>query len=192
MWGLMDRRPSRRPGLDACLYVEAASPHGPRIRIGAGNCVRPMVALNATVMGAIALLEVEAEPRHYWMSTLSAKTSFRKLVFNAMGRWMIEREYEELKSELGLSHYEGRNWRGFHHHATLCIAAYGFLMLERLRTKKNSARLHAPAIPQGFRPRGSLSDATPQSALHRIPAIRSRKDHRPKSPPVSVLRQNSA
>ena len=69
----------------------------------------------------------EAEPRHYWLSTLSEKTSFRKLVFNAMGRWMIERDYEELKSELGLSHYEGRNWRGFHHHATLCIAAYGFL-----------------------------------------------------------------
>lgn len=49
---------------------------------------------------------------------------------------MIERDYQELKSELGLSHYEGRNWRGFHHHATLCIAAYGFLMLERLRGKK--------------------------------------------------------
>ena len=98
----------------------------------------------------------EAEPRHYWLSTLSEKTSFRTLVFNAMGRWMIERDYEELKSELGLSHYEGRNWRGFHHHATLCIAAYGFLMLERLRGKKNSAQLQAPAIPQGFRPRGSL------------------------------------
>ena len=89
----------------------------------------------------------EAEPRHYWLSTLSEKTSFRKLVFNAMGRWMIERDYEELKSELGLSHYEGRNWRGFHHHATLCIAAYGFLMLEQLRGKKNpldSRRLPYP------------------------------------------------
>ncbi len=51
---------------------------------------------------------------------------------------MIERNYQDIKSELGLSHYEGRNWRGFHHHATLCIAAYGFLMLQRLRGRKPS------------------------------------------------------
>lgn len=101
----------------------------------------------------------EAEPRHYWLSTLSKQTSFKQLVYNAMGRWMIERDYEELKSELGLSHYEGRNWRGFHHHATLCIAAYGFLMLERLRGKKNSARFKAPALPKGFRPRGAAAHA---------------------------------
>jgi SRSO17 transposase len=101
----------------------------------------------------------EAEPRHYWLSTLPKNTSFRQLVGNAMGRWMIERDYEELKSELGLSHYEGRNWRGFHHHATLCIAAYGFLMLERLRGKKNSARFKAPALPKGFLPRGAASHA---------------------------------
>jgi len=134
----------------------------------------------------------EAEPRHYWLSTLPDTSSFRTLVFNAMGRWMIERDYEELKSELGLSHYEGRNWRGFHHHATLCIAAYGFLMLERLRGKKNSARLQAPAIPQGFRPRGSLSDAPPQSVLHRLPALRSRSRHCTHSPSVPVLRQSLA
>jgi SRSO17 transposase len=134
----------------------------------------------------------EAEPRHYWLSTLPDTSSFRTLVFNAMGRWMIERDYEELKSELGLSHYEGRNWRGFHHHATLCIAAYGFLMLERLRGKKNSARLQAPAIPQGFRPRGSLSDASPQSVLHRLSALRSRSRHCTHSPSVPVLRQSLA
>lgn len=103
--------------------------------------------------------QADAEPRHYWLSTLSEKTSFKELVFNAMGRWMIERDYEELKSEFGLSHYEGRNWRGFHHHATLCIAAYGFLMLERLCGKKNSARFTAPALPRGFRPRGTPSHA---------------------------------
>jgi SRSO17 transposase len=134
----------------------------------------------------------EAEPRHYWLSTLSPKTSFRTLVFNAMGRWMIERDYEELKSELGLSHYEGRNWRGFHHHATLCIAAYGFLVLERLLNKKNPARLNVPAIPQSFRPRGSLSHAAPQPTLHRVPAICPRENHRPNSPPLSLLRQCSA
>jgi SRSO17 transposase len=74
----------------------------------------------------------EAEPTHYWLSTLPETLSCKQLVSDAKGRWLIERDYEELKSELGLSHYEGRNWRGFHHHATLCIAAYGFLMLERL------------------------------------------------------------
>ena len=46
-------------------------------------------------------------------------------------RWRIERDYQELKQELGLGHFEGRGWRGFHHHATLCIAAYGFLVSER-------------------------------------------------------------
>jgi hypothetical protein len=46
-------------------------------------------------------------------------------------RWRIERDYQELKQELGFGDYEGRGWRGFHHHATLCIAAYGFLIAER-------------------------------------------------------------
>jgi SRSO17 transposase len=76
------------------------------------------------------------KPVHFWLSTLPEPTSFKELVRHAKGRWRIERDYEELKSELGLHHYEGRGWRGFHHHATLCIAAYGFLMLERLGSKK--------------------------------------------------------
>ena len=53
-------------------------------------------------------------------------------------RWRIERDYSELKQEVGLGHYEGRSWRGFHHHASLCIAAYGFLMRERLRGVKKT------------------------------------------------------
>jgi SRSO17 transposase len=63
------------------------------------------------------------------------------LVKIAKHRWIIERDHEELRQELGLGHYEGRGWRGFHHHATLCIAAYGFLVAER--------------IPSGFKPCGS-------------------------------------
>jgi SRSO17 transposase len=55
------------------------------------------------------------------------------LVRLAKHRWIVERDYQELKQELGLGHYEGRGWRGFHHHATLCIAAYGFLVAERSR-----------------------------------------------------------
>jgi SRSO17 transposase len=136
--------------------------------------------------------EGEEEPRHYWLSNLPEEISFKQLVFNAMGRWMIERDYQELKSELGLSHYEGRNWRGFHHHATLCIAAYGFLMLERLRGKKNSARFKEPAVSKGFRPRGSAADAAAQSALHRHRALPARPRHRSHTASVPVLRETDS
>src|SRR5437667_548688 len=57
--------------------------------------------------------------------------AFDRLVDLAKLRWRIERDYQELKQELGFGDYEGRGWRGFHHHATLCIAAYGFLIAER-------------------------------------------------------------
>jgi SRSO17 transposase len=73
----------------------------------------------------------EAEPTKYWLSTLPEDTPLEVLVDTIKMRWRIERDYEELKSELGLAHFEGRGWRGFHHHASLCIAAYGFLILER-------------------------------------------------------------
>lgn len=116
----------------------------------------------------------ESEPTHFWLSTLSKKTSCKKLVTHAHGRWMIERDYQELKSELGLSHYEGRNWRGFHHHATLCIAAYGFLMLERLSGKKNSARFKESPLPEGFRPRGSGADAASPTLVNRQRALSTR------------------
>jgi SRSO17 transposase len=101
----------------------------------------------------------EAEPTKYWLSTLPPQTKLKELVKIAKHRWIIERDYQELKQELGLGHFEGRNWRGFHHHATLCIAAYGFLVAER--------SLFFPSVRGGklaflsqkpnpyFRPRGS-------------------------------------
>lgn len=102
------------------------------------------------------------KPLHYWFSNLPANTPWQPMINTVMGRWRIERDYEELKQELGLGHFEGRNWRGFHHHASLCIAAYGFLMLERLSgSKKNAARFKTPALPKGFRPRGAQSQAAP-------------------------------
>jgi SRSO17 transposase len=101
----------------------------------------------------------EAEPTKYWLSTLPVDTKFRDLVRLAKQRWIIERDYEELKQELGLGHYEGRGWRGFHHHATLCIAAYGFLVAERSRCfpSARAGRLHfsVSKIPPHFQPRGS-------------------------------------
>jgi SRSO17 transposase len=101
----------------------------------------------------------EAEPAKYWLSTLPADTKLRHLVRLAKHRWIIERDYQELKQELGLGHFEGRGWRGFHHHATLCIAAYGFLVAERSRfspsARAGKLQLRAPQLPLDFKPRGS-------------------------------------
>ena len=101
----------------------------------------------------------EAEPLKYWISTLPSTTPLKALVKMAKHRWIIERDYEELKQELGLGHFEGRNWRGFHHHATLCIAAYGFLMAERSRFSPSARSGYlgfaAPGPTPNFRPRGS-------------------------------------
>jgi Transposase DDE domain len=73
----------------------------------------------------------EKAPTKFWLSTLGANVTFVHLVHTAKLRWRIERDYLELKQEIGLGHFEGRGWRGFHHHATLCIAAYAFLVAER-------------------------------------------------------------
>ena len=121
---------------------------------------------------------------------LPADTSFKALVATVKMRWRIERDYRELKQELGLGHYEGRNWRGFHHHASLCIAAYGFLRLERLcGVKKNTARLKAPALPEGFLPRGSVPDAAARPVVHRHRTLSAGARHRSKSFSMPMLRE---
>jgi SRSO17 transposase len=101
----------------------------------------------------------ENEPTRYWLSTLPATTKVGELVRLAKHRWIIERDYQELKQELGLGHYEGRGWRGFHHHAALCIAPYGFLVAERSRfspsARAGQLELRTPPLPPDFRPRGS-------------------------------------
>lgn len=103
----------------------------------------------------------EGEPTKYWLSTLPTAISLPELVRLAKHRWIIERDYEELKQELGLGHFEGRGWRGFHHHATLCLAAYGFLVAERSRFSPSAQvghlQLSAPEAPPDYRPRGSRS-----------------------------------
>ncbi len=75
--------------------------------------------------------EGKDEPTRYWLSSLPKSTSLKQLVRQAKLRWRIERDYQELKGELGLDHFEGRQWRGFHHHAALCSAAHAFLALRR-------------------------------------------------------------
>ena len=100
-----------------------------------------------------------AEPAKYWLSNLPATTKRHDLVRIAKHRWIVERDYEELKQELGLGHFEGRGWRGFHHHATLCIAAYGFLITERSlffpSVRVGELQLPVPKIPATFHPRGA-------------------------------------
>jgi SRSO17 transposase len=103
--------------------------------------------------------EGEKEPTKYWLSTLPEDVSFQRLVDFAKLRWRIERDYQELKQEVGLGHYEGRGWRGFHHHATLCIAAYGFLVAEQATIPpsgpRSAAPFQAPCLPDDYRPRGA-------------------------------------
>jgi SRSO17 transposase len=114
----------------------------------------------------------EKEPTKYWLSTLPEEIAFDRLVALAKLRWRIERDYQELKQELGLGHYEGRGWRGFHHHATLCIAAYAFLVAERAAIppsgRREAGQRAASRLPAGHRPRGAPDQAgAPRTALHR-------------------------
>ena len=111
--------------------------------------------------------EGAAEPAKYWFSTLPADIAFERLVALAKLRWRIERDYQDLKQEVGLDHFEGRSWRGFHHHASLAIAAYGFLIAERETIPPSApgpARTGAQSrLPDGHRSRGA---ADPTRAAH--------------------------
>ncbi len=114
----------------------------------------------------------DKEPIKYWLSTLAADIDMGEMVRITKLRWRIERDYRELKQEVGLSHYEGRGWRGFHHHATLCIAAYGFLVAERLLFPPSGSVaepwIKEPGLPDDYRPRGA-PDPQPKTraVLHR-------------------------
>jgi SRSO17 transposase len=169
-----------REGTNAALRSRFA-----RVRVRAAQADRPRVE----EWLLIEWPRGETEPTHYFLSTLPEDISFKALVDTVKMRWRIERDYLELKQELGLGHYEGRNWRGFHHHASLCIAAYGFLMLERLAgIKNNAARLEAPALPEGFLARGARPDAAAHSMVDRERALSSGARHRSRSSAMPVLR----
>jgi len=133
----------------------------------------------------------EEEPTKYWLSTLPEHISFARLVDFAKLRWRIERDYHDLKQEVGLGHFEGRGWRGFHHHATLCIAAYGFLISERETIPPSgpctAMLFSAPDLPDGYRPRGSaLAAGTPHPELNRnhAPTINRRACQDPVAMPM--------
>ena len=101
----------------------------------------------------------EKEPTKFWLSTIPEMTPLEKMIDMTMMRWRIERDYHDLKQEVGLGHFEGRGWRGFHHHATMCIAAYGFLVSERGAFPPSGDRsrkfIQGFAVPESYRPRGS-------------------------------------
>lgn len=95
-----------------------------------------------------------------------------QLVLVVKMRWRIERDYQDLKQDFGLGHFEGRGWRGFHHNATLSIAAYGFLMAQRLTMHGSSEadikklrQRQAPGVPEDFVPRGNPARPTPCARL---------------------------
>lgn len=114
----------------------------------------------------------DADPLKYYLSTLPDDIALNDLVAQAHMRWRIERDYQDLKRELGLGHYEGRGWRGFHHHAALSIAAYGFLVTERIAAgkpagaKKNFVVRQVPALPANYIPRGSPARAAARVRLN--------------------------
>jgi SRSO17 transposase len=141
--------------------------------------------------------EGDTQPDHYWLSTLPADISLERMVDQAKMRWRIERDYLELKQEVGLGHYEGRGWRGFHHHATLCIAAYGFLISEKgTIPPSGSARiwLGAPStLPASYRPRGSAAALTaPYTELDRNAADPPRSDFGSRFAAMSLLRPGAS
>jgi SRSO17 transposase len=107
--------------------------------------------------------EGASEPLKYFLSTAPEEATMEQLVYVTKMRWRIERDYQELKQEFGLGHYEGRGWIGFHHHASLSIAAYGFLVAERMRSaqdvKKNALACQVPAISEDYLARGSPARA---------------------------------
>jgi SRSO17 transposase len=133
--------------------------------------------------------EQEAEPTKYWLSTLADDIGMERMVALTKLRWRIERDYQELKQEVGLGHYEGRGWRGFHHHATLCIAAYGFLISQQGTIPPSgpgtAPELKKPAFSASYRPRGAADPArTARPKLDRDAATA--PDRRPRQDPRSM------
>lgn len=108
----------------------------------------------------------EAAPIRYWLSTMPSEISMEMRVRLAKVRWPIERDYEELRQEIGPDPFEGRRWRGFHPPAILCVAAYRFPAAER-------ARLFPPSA-SGVPPRGLTTRDVPSSGVSR-PVLSARR-----------------
>lgn len=178
---------SWREGTNATLRSHFARV---RVRVAHGDQLRDTLRDSQWLL--IEWPEGDEEPLKYWLSTLTEDTSLERMVYEAKMRWRIERDYQDLKQDLGLGQYEGRGWRGFHHHASLSIAAYGFLLAQRLSYPdeidgKKNAECQEPALPTHYKPRGSPASAAPRPILHNELAIAYRRSVGTKSASMSVL-----
>lgn len=182
------QRISWREGTNAALSGRFAAV---RVRHAGGNAGRARLRPEQWLL--IEWPTGDAEPLKYYLSTLPAETPLNDLVAMAHRRWRIERDYQDLKQEFGLDHYEGRGWRGFHHHAALTIAAYGFLVSERLNTgstgKKNSFLRPIPAVPADYIPRGSPARPTSRRRLTGHTATRTQRATTKADASLPVLRK---
>ena len=133
------------------------------------------------------------QPAHYGFSNLAKTLPWQSMIDTVMGRWRIERDWQELKQELGLGHYEGRHWKGLHHHASACLGAYGFLILERLsRSKKrgliqNASPTHQLPPARGWHPCSVMSRPLSRPAAI---AWREQSPGRSRSAPVVVTQRH--
>ncbi len=156
-----------REGTNAALRS-----HFARLRVRAAHRDERRSELRAPQWLLIEWPEGHDEPLKYWLSTLPEGTPLQRMVYEAKMRWRIERDYQDLKQDLGLGQYEGRGWRGFHHHASLSIAAYAFLLAQRLQhpdevggKKKLRSRGACPthALQTSGKPRGRSATSHPPS-----------------------------
>lgn len=180
---------SWREGTNAHLSSRFAAV---RVRCAGGNAGRARLLPEQWLL--VEWPAGQAEPEKYYLSTLPDTTALNELVRVAHMRWRIERDYQDLKQDLGLGHYEGRGWRGFHHHASLSIAAYGFLMAQRLkaggvsRGKKNFIEREMPAVPEDYVPRGSPTRSAPCAGFDHLAAPAHRRSARHQAGPLPSLR----
>ena len=185
------RKTTWREGSNTSLSSRFAA-----VRVRAAHGDTQATALRADEWLLIEWPKGEPEPTKYFLSTLAATTTRKELVNVVKMRWRIERDYQELKQEFGLDNFEGRNWRGFHHHATLCIAAYGFLVGERLTHgnagKKNRAVREEPSLPDDYIPRGAGSTSTSCRGFDHDPALGDRPRTRSAAHDLPMLRSGFA
>lgn len=133
--------------------------------------------------------EGEATPTKYFLATLPPTTPRRELVRVIKERYRTEQVYAELKGELGFDHFEGRRWPGWHHHVSVALCCYAFLVAERVRrfppsaARARHARAHARTT-RAPRP-GLVSHAAPRARARRralaaaLPVLPSRPHARP-------------
>ena len=162
-----------------------------RVRCAGGNVGRARLLPQQWLL--IGWPAGQAEPEKYYLSALPETAASNDLVRTAHMRWRIERDYQDLKQDMGLGHYEGRGWRGFHHHASMSMAAYGFLMAQRLKAgggaggKKNFIERKAPAVSKDYAPRGSPARSTPRAGFDHLATPSHKRSARQRAGPLPSL-----